>query len=315
MLWIPAYASLAFKSFFYGDRDHRRLRYALVGGVPSALLFALSCIAWAGGSLLGPYTDAVVYVVGGLSVLLTGYLLHVALWMYHLIFDLNPRAADSGQGLFPRRFAVGTFWIPMVVQAITWVVFALGDISLTILLTICIILAGAAFLVVILHPQRAGSAAVCVNGQAEAEDTALLAASPSAGCEPASGPDEEKTEKISPQLIDKIERQIRDAVERDRLFLDPDLSKSTLATRIGVNKHYLYIALRLRFGRFNTYVNSLRLKYALCYEAEHPGAKAEEIALNCGFGSVRTYFRTKKDCGSLLHEDAPLPKSEPVVNV
>ena len=35
------------------------------------------------------------------------------------------------------------------------------------------------------------------------------------------------------------------------------------------------------------------MEYAMRYENEHPEVKREELALQSGFGSVRTYYRAK----------------------
>lgn len=309
VLFIPVEASLSLKRFFYGDYNHHRLRIALVGGVPGVLLLLLSAIAWAGGGILSLYSDAVVYTVGVLSVLLTAYLLHVTLWLWHLTFDWE-HSADLDGRVFPRRFALGIFWVPMVVQTVAWIVFAIGNTFLCTLFTAGTTLIGAALLVVILHPQRVGKEAIRVTDKGGTEVcTALDASDREASLE---SPDvditEEESEKISRQLIDRIEGQIRDAVEHNLMFLDPNLSKSALASRLGVNEYYLYLVLRLRFGRFNRYVNVLRLKYALRYEAEHPDAKREEIAQECGFGSIRTYYRAKKEYEKWLSSDDALPK-------
>lgn len=42
-----------------------------------------------------------------------------------------------------------------------------------------------------------------------------------------------------------------------------------------------------------TYMNQLRMEHAISYAAQHPNAKQAEIAQNSGFGSVKTYTRTK----------------------
>lgn len=332
IVFVPVSGALPLKSFFYGDHEHRRLRLALVGGVPALLMLALSCIALAGGGLLTPYTHTVIYAVGALGVLLTAYLLHVTLWLCHLTFD-RKRPADSEGRMFPRRFALGIFWVPMTVQAAAWAMYVSGNPYINALFTAGIVLAGSALLVIILHPQRVEGTGACVADETNAGKAAVTAeqevpkmkggseaVAVSSGEETDADEEdwdgmdekeiEERAKSLSQQLIDRIEGQIRNAVERDRMFLDPDLSKGTLASLLGVNGQYLHVVLRLRFGRFNRYVNVLRLKYAMQYEAKHPDAKREETARKCGFGCVRTYYRAKKEYQKWLSDDTAVTKSE-----
>lgn len=160
-------------------------------------------------------------------------------------------------------------------------------------------LVGAVILVVILRPQR-----IEINnaGFVESDDCEAVEENSDGVaqyCEDIQEDDEaeeDETEvaaKLSAETIDKIELQIRDVVERDRLFLKPDLTKTMLASQLGINDLYLHIVLRKRFGPFNTYINTLRIEYAMRYEAAHPEVKREELALKSGFGSVRTYYRAK----------------------
>ena len=190
---------------------------------------------------------------------------------------------------FPRRFALGVFGLLLAVLCVAWGVHLSDSACASAAFAAVTAVCGAAILVVILRPQRVGGtgfAQFC--GDEPEEDT---------DCEDVSDCGENAEKNVAAilpvQVMDKIERQVRDAVEHDRMYLNPDLTKAALVSLLGTNDLYLHIVLRQRFGPFNKYINTLRMDYAIRYENEHPGIKREELALKSGFGSVRTYYRAK----------------------
>lgn len=194
---------------------------------------------------------------------------------------------------------MGIFWLPLVTLFVAQGVYQIDSPFASATFALVTALVGAGILVVILRPQRiaidnAGFAGS--NDCEEIEDKCDGVARYSDEIFEEDEEQEEETEaatKLPVDVIDKIELQIRNAVERDRLFLKPDLTKATLVSQLGINDLYLHIVLRKRFGPFNTYINTLRIEYAMRYEAAHPEVKREELALKSGFGSVRTYYRAK----------------------
>ena len=153
ILFVPVATALGYKRFFFGDRRHKRLRVALVGGVPVSFALALFCIALAGGDVLLPYKKAVIHAAGILGALLTAYEIHVLIWLGHILSgaDAAARAADK---LFPQRFASGMFGVSLLVLAVTWWVFLFEGVYANAAFAGIIAFIGLLVLLVILHPQR-----------------------------------------------------------------------------------------------------------------------------------------------------------------
>ncbi len=286
ILWIPSASSLALLRSFYGGNHHSKLRIAVVGGIPAIVLLALSLITVIGGSAAEPLISHVASIAVVIGALLTGYLIRVILWVGQMAFG-DDDVVFPGGGVFPRRFAIGMSWLPLAVQCVAWAVFIADDTVANAGFAAWVALSGAAILIVILHPRTMPNTARPATKGTMAKT--IEAATPHDGRN-----DCGKQRKLPLQLVDQIERRVRKVVEEDKLFLDPNLTKSTLVPLIGTNELYLHIVLKQRFGPFNKYVNTLRLNYSQHYIEAHPDAKHEEVAHECGFGSVRTYYRAKK---------------------
>ena len=100
--------------------------------------------------------------------------------------------------------------------------------------------------------------------------------------------------ELSESLMKQLEEKIRMAIVGDKLYLDPNFNKKDLARRLGTNRTYLSIVFRERFTSFYDFVNTLRIEHAAHYREAHPEASQLEVAVNSGFGTVRTYSRVKK---------------------
>lgn len=153
VLFIPAATALGYKRFFFGDKLHKRLRIALVGGVPVLFTLALSCVALVGGNVLVQHEKAVIHAAGILGALLTAYEIHVMIWLFHIMSgtDTAARAADE---LFPKNFALRMLWVSSLVLIATWVIFLLDSVLANAAFAGSIALIGLLILLVILHPQR-----------------------------------------------------------------------------------------------------------------------------------------------------------------
>lgn len=153
VLFIPAVTAMGYKRFFFGDKRHKWLRIALVGGVPMLFTLALSCIALAGGDMLAPYRKGIIHAAGILGALLTAYEIHVLIWLCHIMSgaDAAARAADK---LFPKNFALGMSGVSLAVLAVTWWIFLFEGMQANAAFAGIIAFIGLLILLVILHPQR-----------------------------------------------------------------------------------------------------------------------------------------------------------------
>lgn len=312
ILYIPTAASLALKRFFYGDRLYKRLRIMAVGGVPLAISLTLSAIACAGDDILLSYTGVVIRMVSITGVLLTAYLLHVILWLGHIIPGSDDCSSDEP---FPRNFAYGILIITIVVLCVAWCDFLWGNTMSNTIFAAFIGFLGAAIIMVILHPQRVAKKAVPVAISADGSTAAAAAilseydeaaaiekVSDSCGHRKErpenilqeSAHDESKKYKLSDTQLDNMERRIRKLVEGRKLYLDPNLKQETLEKSLGINRSYLSEVFARRFDSLSCYLRSLRMEHAMRYAAEHPGAKQSEVALHSGFGSENSYYRARK---------------------
>lgn len=322
ILFVPVATALGYKRFFFGDRRHKRLRVALVGGVPVSFALALSCIALAGGDVLLPYKKAVIHAAGILGALLTAYEIHVLIWLGHILSgaDAAARAADK---LFPKRFASGMFGVSLLVLAVTWWVFLFEGVYANAAFAGTIAFIGLLVLLVILHPQRVEKKPK--DGKDKKHGVpVMVAVTPNGDTVQVAVPDgeqpggdavasvkaaypvqpKEKKYTLSDAQLDSIERQIRNFVEGKKQYLDPMLTRNTLEEKLGVNRLYLSEVFARRFGSLNLYLNTLRMEQAIRYVAEHPNAKQAEVARHSGFGSDNSYYRAKRtyEAGKLSPE-------------
>ena len=100
--------------------------------------------------------------------------------------------------------------------------------------------------------------------------------------------------ELSETLMEQLEEKIRHAIVGEKLYLDPNFNKKDLVRRLGTNRTYLSIVFRERLSSFYDFVNTLRIEHAIRYREAHPEASQLEVAVNSGFGTVRTYNRVKK---------------------
>jgi len=93
-----------------------------------------------------------------------------------------------------------------------------------------------------------------------------------------------------PSLLQNLET----LMESGRLYLDPDLSIDRLSVELHTNTTYVYKCIHDGLGTtFYDYVNGLRIK-ASQNMLENGNATIEEVALNCGFNSSRSFQRAFK---------------------
>ena len=109
-----------------------------------------------------------------------------------------------------------------------------------------------------------------------------------------------KVEATPSTLIDKIEFAMRN----ESLFLQPDLSLMTLCEKVGTNRTYASKAIKDAKGcNFSDYVNQFRIEYAVKIMKNTPKEDIviQTIALQCGFGSIQTFYRFFK----LFYKETP----------
>lgn len=294
IIYIPLSASLAFRRFFHTDRRMNRKEYTMVGAIPVMAVLILFAFAVVGGDSLLRYKDIAVNLMELISIALTVYLTHVTLGVWNLIHAHREETVASPSSV-PLHFALGIFWLPLVAQIMAWGVHLYDSAFASATLAAATAVMGAVILVAILRPQRIANDNTYLAESCDSEYEEDMDDEDNMDDEEDMDSDEdmEMATKLPVSAIDRIEQQVRDAVEHDQMYLNPNLTKATLVSQLGINNLYLHIVIKERFGTFNKYINTLRMEYAMRYENEHPEVKREELALKSGFGSVRTYYRAK----------------------
>jgi len=81
-------------------------------------------------------------------------------------------------------------------------------------------------------------------------------------------------------------------MDRERLFLEPDLRLDTVVKRMNTNRTYLLQALNRQLGMsFTEYVNRRRIEYACRLMTRNPNITRQEVATLCGYNTSATFYR------------------------
>ncbi len=273
ILYVPAAASLALRQFFFKDINSKEkyLRITAVGGIPVAVLVVLFSFACFGGSTFGA-CRWLIYAVAVLALLLSAYMVYVLV----ALCRMAQTASVEDSYIFPRRFCVAISGITLAGSGMAWAVFIVDTPRMYAAIAVMALLAGMGTLITILHPQ-----AKTLPGRLRVREFS-------------SSEKNVRKNILSDAQLESIERQIRQIVETEKLYLDPDLKRDTLKERLEINRSYLSEVFTRRFGSLNSYLNLLRIEYAMRYAAEHPNVKLTEVARISGFGSMNTFYRAKR---------------------
>jgi len=107
-------------------------------------------------------------------------------------------------------------------------------------------------------------------------------------------------EAVPVTLIERIDN----AMQKDSLFLKSDLSLVSLCELIGTNRTYASKAIKDAKGcNFSDYVNRFRLDYAIQLMKKTPKDEivVQNIAMQCGCGSIQSFYRYFKLFYNLTH--------------
>lgn len=88
-------------------------------------------------------------------------------------------------------------------------------------------------------------------------------------------------------------RAITELMQKDHLFIRPDLDRKSLAETMGTNEKYIADAIREGTGEtVLAYISRLRLQHALLLFDKHPEFSLEAIAEESGHSSYSSFYRT-----------------------
>ena len=113
--------------------------------------------------------------------------------------------------------------------------------------------------------------------------------------------DKRKEEKVKEgnvaegeEKVEALYKRLCELMERDKMYLRPDLQRDELARMLNTNRTYLSKAVT-RFagkGSITDFINGYRLSYAAKLLKEEPDLNIREVELRSGFNSRETFNRT-----------------------
>ena len=99
-----------------------------------------------------------------------------------------------------------------------------------------------------------------------------------------------------PDRLAVIEQRVDYMMDVRHSFLDSNLTLEVLAREIGTNRTYISRVFNQKKNMgFEAYLNKLRLKYAS--SIVYRDLEVEDMAMECGFPSLRTFYKSLLDAG------------------
>jgi len=192
---------------------------------------------------------------------------------------------------FPRQFAKGIIWLPIVHIAISWTSTFIGTYNSLSIGMLLLSVLGIVFLIGALTPHRTLDVERLESGELQIETVADVPEPelPEPDAEP-----ELAEETLSQERKDEIAGIVRHCVEDEQAYLDSHLTLSSLSRICGVNRTYLSQVISECMGGFYGYVNRCRLAHVARLKVQQPDASIEEIVTASGFGSRQSYYNVRR---------------------
>jgi Transcriptional regulator containing an amidase domain and an AraC-type DNA-binding HTH domain len=96
---------------------------------------------------------------------------------------------------------------------------------------------------------------------------------------------------------DQIYLSLKELMKDEKNYIDPNVTRKGIATKLGTNERYLYESITKHLGlSFAEYINLLRLDYAREKMSQYLNELSlEDIAIMSGFGTRQTFHRLFRD--------------------
>ena len=192
---------------------------------------------------------------------------------------------------FPRQFAKGMIWLPIIHITISWVTTFIGTYNSLSLCMLLLSVLAVVFIIGALTPHRTLDVERLESGELQV-DTVPAIPEPQLP-EPDAEP-ELAEETLSQDRKEEIAGIIRHCVEDEHAYLDSHLTLNSLSRICGVNRTYLSQVISDSMGGFYNYVNRCRLAHAARLKVQQPDASIEEIVTASGFGSRQSYYNVRR---------------------
>lgn len=290
ILYIPSFGGASLRNYFSCKLKHWWMNFLLVNILPGFALLTLFVFACIGGDYLTPWHDWVALFMVVLSLFVVIHLMYVTQWLAQRISDYQ-HGEYSNEENFPVRFAQRIVFMPLILWLLSMGVFLTDNPEVYALFNLILSIFGVQLLLFILPSHRAechsieSTLAETVDQSQQEGEEVMEVYSDEAIIRP---------RELSDAVMGQLEEKIRNAIIGEKLYLDPNFNKQDLVRRLGTNRTYLSIVFRERLSSFYDFVNAQRIEHALRYREAHPEASQLEVAVNSGFGTVRTYNRVRK---------------------
>ncbi len=87
-------------------------------------------------------------------------------------------------------------------------------------------------------------------------------------------------------------QKLHNIIMSRKLYLNPELARNDLQTILHIGKNRLIEMIKNEgYSSITTYINTLRIEYAIKLMKEHPNHTVRSIAEDCGIPNVRTFHR------------------------
>ena len=95
--------------------------------------------------------------------------------------------------------------------------------------------------------------------------------------------------------IEQLRYRIESLMEKERLYLQPELKVSDVAKYMSTNRDYIYQAINVKMGvSFSKYVNKKRVEHAKKLLQDTPSISMRDLSISSGFNSQASFYRNFK---------------------
>lgn len=101
---------------------------------------------------------------------------------------------------------------------------------------------------------------------------------------------------ITEPCLKSLFEELETLINKEFLFLDPDINRDMLIKRLHIPKNALaQIIQTYAHTNFNGYINKKRLEYSILRLKDYHNYTIQTVAIDSGFSNVRTFYRTFRE--------------------
>lgn len=117
-------------------------------------------------------------------------------------------------------------------------------------------------------------------------------------------PQETPTKETPDGSTDELMDRISGLMEKERLYLNPELKVGDVADALGVSRNAVSVCINSHQGcSFSQYVNDYRLQHAKRLLSETPDMKVSAVGMESGFANERSFFRAFKSATGMTPKE------------